>query len=71
MHGVAAIFFNANESIHFFFISGETVPVKADFNHTWRRNQSYINADLKICLYLRLHIKVICRRFDVIAPFTF
>ena len=31
----------------------------------------YTNADLKICQYLRLHIKIICRRFHNKTPFTF
>ena len=34
-------------------------------------NQSYTNADLKICQYLRLHIKVICRRFCIKKLFPF
>ena len=29
------------------------------------------NADLKICLYLRLHMNKICRIFHIITPFTF
>ena len=28
--------FYVNESIQFCFISGETLPVKADFNHAWK-----------------------------------
>ena len=31
----------------------------------------YTNADLKICLYLRLHGNIICRKFHIITPFTF
>ena len=33
----------------------------------WRQT----NADLKICQYIRLHMKIICRRFHIKAPFTF
>ena len=33
----------------------------------WR----YTNADLKICWYPRLHIKIICWRFQFIAHLTF
>ena len=32
----------------------------------WR----YTNADLIICQYLRLHMKIICRRFHIKTPFT-
>ena len=31
----------------------------------------YTNADLKICQYLRLHMKVICWKFHIKTPFTF
>ena len=31
----------------------------------------YTNVDMKIYRYPRLHIKVICRRFHILAPFTF
>ena len=31
----------------------------------------YTNADLKICQYLRLHMKITCRRFHAQTPFTF
>ena len=31
----------------------------------------YTNADLKICQYLRLHMKITCRRFHAETPFTF
>ena len=31
----------------------------------------YTNADLKICQYLRLHMKITCRRFHAKTPFTF
>ena len=34
-------------------------------------HQTYTNADLKICHYLRLHMKIICSRFHIITPFTF
>ena len=34
---------------------------------TWR----YINADLKICQYLPLNMKVICWRFHIKGTFTF
>ena len=30
-----------------------------------------INADLKICQYLCLHMKIICRRFHIGKPFKF
>ena len=30
--------FYVNESIQFCMISGETLPFKTDFNHTWRHN---------------------------------
>ena len=29
------------------------------------------NADLKICWYLRLRMKIICQRFRAVKPFTF
>ena len=31
----------------------------------------YTNADLKICKYIRLHMKMTCRRFHIKTPFTF
>ena len=31
-------FFFKNGSIQFCMISGETLPVKADFNHAWRHD---------------------------------
>ena len=35
-------------------------------------NQRDTNADLKICQYIRLHMKIIvCRRFHIKTPFTF
>ena len=39
----------------------------------WRNKSSkrYSNADLKICQYLSLHMKIICRRFHIKTPFTF
>ena len=30
-----------------------------------------LNADFKICQYLRLHMKIICQRFRIKTPFTF
>ena len=33
--------------------------------------QRYPNADLKICQYLRPHVKIICGRFHLKAAFTF
>ena len=33
--------------------------------------EKYSNADLKICQYLRLHMKLICWRFHIKTPFTF
>ena len=30
--------FYVNESIRFCMISGETLPVKVDFNHAWRHD---------------------------------
>ena len=32
---------------------------------------TFANADLKICQYLRRHLKIICRRFHIKTPFTF
>ena len=37
----------------------------------WKTLKSYANADLKICQYLRRHMKIICRRFHIKTPFTF
>ena len=34
-------------------------------------NYRCTNADLKICQYIRLHMKIICRRFHIKTPFTF
>ena len=31
----------------------------------------YINADLKICQYLCLHMKILCWRFHIKTPFAF
>ena len=33
--------------------------------------QRYTNPDLKICQYLRLNMKIICRRFHIKTAFTF
>ena len=33
--------------------------------------QWYANADMEVCRYLRLHIKIICLMFRIITPFTF
>ena len=33
--------------------------------------QRYTNADLKVCQYLRLHMKIICWRFHIKTSFTF
>ena len=33
--------------------------------------ENYTNADFKICLYLCLHINMICRRFHIITHFNF
>ena len=30
-----------------------------------------VNADLKICQYLRLHMKIMCRRFHIKTPLLF
>ena len=35
---MTAIFSYVNESIQFCMITGETHPVKADFNHAWRHD---------------------------------
>ena len=38
----------------------------------FKRNSSeYTNVGFKICLYLPLHLNVICQRFHIITPFTF
>ena len=36
-----------------------------------KQPQKYINADLKICQYIRLHVKIIWWRFRIKTPFTF
>ena len=37
----------------------------------WFFAYRYTNADLAICQYLRLHMKIICWRFHIKTPFTF
>ena len=34
------------------------------------QHERYTNADMEICQYLRHHIKVICKRFHIVAPST-
>ena len=46
---------------------GRMFPRYSNTFQYWR----YTNTDLKICQYLRLHLKIICGKFYIRTPFTF
>ena len=41
-----------------------------NLRHPYGTPIKYTNANMKICQYLRLHIKIIYQRFRIIVPFA-
>ena len=58
------IWLKANKTLHLF-------GKYPNMSHVWVCYLRYNNAYLKICLYLRLHMKIICWRFHSKTPFIF
>ena len=61
--GVLGLYTILNEAVHFSFGQGQLFSVMK----VWR----YINTVLKICQYLHLYMKIICRRFHIKTHFAF
>ena len=53
-----------------FLYTLKKIPWKS-YVRFWEWNLKVTNADMKFCWYIRLRIKIICRRFRIIRPFTF
>ena len=73
-HLSPSLFFNKEELIDDWYYShvwDDQFGLNCAFVNLIIIFQGYTNADMKIYWYLCLHMKIICRRFHIMASFTF